>query len=72
MRYHEITELYEARMNPNALKRFLNSPAANGIRAGFEAELIFPDVIEAEGFSSMDDERTSNYTIDEIPLEDIE
>ena len=66
MRYHEITELYEARMNPNALKRFLNSPAANGIRAGFEAELIFPDMITPDGISLMDDERTSNYTIDEI------
>ena len=28
-------------MNPNALKRFASGTSAHGIRAGFEAELIF-------------------------------
>ena len=59
MRYHEIIELYEARMNPNALKRFLNSPEADGILAGFEAELIFSDRLELGSTKSMN-ERVSD------------
>jgi len=50
MRHQEITseseddqEIMEVEMNPGAFQRFLASPAAEGIRAGFEAELIFRD-----------------------------
>ena len=39
MRYHEIIELYEARMNPNALKRFLNSPEAEQKAMSFPNQL---------------------------------
>jgi hypothetical protein len=37
----EDEELMEVEMSPSAFKKFLNSPEAEGIRAGFEAELIF-------------------------------
>lgn len=41
--FRTLTEqqLDELRMNPGALRDFANSPAAEGIRAGFEAELVF-------------------------------
>jgi hypothetical protein len=36
-------ELDEVKMSPGTLEKFANSDAAEGIRAGFEAELIFRD-----------------------------
>ena len=36
-------DLNEVRMAPSNLKQFANSPEAEGIQAGFEAELIFRD-----------------------------
>jgi len=39
----EDEDLMEVEMSPSAFKKFLNSDAAKGIRAGFEAELIFRD-----------------------------
>jgi hypothetical protein len=36
-------ELDEVKMSPSALEKFATSDAAKGIRAGFEAELIFRD-----------------------------
>ena len=44
MRYkHLLSEqqLDEIRMSPGALRKFASSPEAEGIRAGFEAELVF-------------------------------
>lgn len=41
-------ELFELKMSPSALRRFADSPEARGIRAGFEAELIFPGIGETE------------------------
>jgi hypothetical protein len=37
----ELKRLDELRMNPSALMKFAASPAAKGIVAGFEAELVF-------------------------------
>jgi len=39
----ESVELDEVKMSPSALAKFASSPEAEGIRAGFEAELIFRD-----------------------------
>lgn len=39
----ESAELDEVKMSPGALEKFATSDAAKGIRAGFEAELIFRD-----------------------------
>ena len=44
MRYKQLLseqQLDELRMNPRSLQKFASSPEAQGIRAGFEAELIF-------------------------------
>lgn len=46
MRFTEIRtlteeQLDELRMNPSSLRAFVDSPEAEGIRAGFEAELVF-------------------------------
>jgi RNA polymerase sigma factor (sigma-70 family) len=38
-----VAQLAEVRMAPSNLKQFANSPEAEGIQAGFEAELIFRD-----------------------------
>jgi hypothetical protein len=40
---NEDEELDEVKMSPGALEKFATSDAAKGIRAGFEAELIFRD-----------------------------
>jgi hypothetical protein len=40
---NEDEELDEVKMSPGALEKFAASKAAQGIRAGFEAELIFRD-----------------------------
>jgi hypothetical protein len=39
----EDEDLDEVKMSPSALEKFATSPEAKGIRAGFEAELIFRD-----------------------------
>ena len=44
MRYKQLLseqQLDELRMNPSTLKQFARSPEAEGIMAGFEAELVF-------------------------------
>jgi hypothetical protein len=52
---NEDTELMEVEMNPGAFRRFLASPEAEGIQAGFEAELIFRDAQSDEGSSGEND-----------------
>lgn len=39
----EEEEIFEVKMSPNRIKQWAESPEARGIRAGFEAELIFRD-----------------------------
>jgi len=57
----EDEDLEEVKMSPTALEKFATSDAAKGIRAGFEAELIFRDT---QGESDeMDPE--PNYDADE-------
>jgi hypothetical protein len=46
----EDEDLMEVKMSPAEFQKFLRSPAAEGIRAGFEAELIFRNTqSDAEG-----------------------
>jgi hypothetical protein len=63
MRYkHLLSEqqLDEIRMSPGALRKFAASPEAEGIRAGFEAELVFT------GLGSDDDQEWEpDYDADE-------
>jgi hypothetical protein len=54
--------LDEVKMSPSALQRWAKSPEAQGIRAGFEAELIFRDT--ANGGDS-DYEMEPDYDMDE-------
>jgi hypothetical protein len=57
----EDEELTEVKMSPAEFQKFLKSPAAEGIRAGFEAELIFRNTqADAEGGESEPD-----YDMDE-------
>jgi hypothetical protein len=58
----EQQELEEVRMSPGALSKFANSEAAEGIRAGFEAELIFRDT---SGDAEDDYEMEANMDADE-------
>jgi hypothetical protein len=64
-------ELDEVAMSSGALKQFLSSPAAEGIRAGFEAEVIFADVLSdtsnfnGESEPDYDSDETA-YDIDQI------
>ena len=48
MELKQFQDLDEVRMGPKDLKRFADSPEARGIRAGFEAELIFSGIGEPE------------------------
>lgn len=69
MRYYEIRtlnerQLDELRMAPSNLKQFLNSPAAEGIRAGFEAEMIFEDLLD-DVEADYDNDSEPDYDADE-------
>jgi hypothetical protein len=57
----EAEELDEVRMSPTALSKFANSEAAEGIRAGFEAELIFRDTNRDDDSGEME----ADYDYDE-------
>ena len=66
MRYKQLLsekQLDELRMNPRSLQKFADSPEAEGIRAGFEAELIFTGL----GGVSDDYEAEPDYDYDERP-----
>jgi hypothetical protein len=59
----ESTEvLDEVKMSPSALQKWANSPEAAGIRAGFEAELIFRDT---QGDDEDDYDMEPDYDADE-------
>ncbi|CAB4137799.1 Putative amidoligase enzyme [uncultured Caudovirales phage] len=65
----ESEQLDEVKMSPGALRKFANSPEAEGILAGFEAELIFRDTQADEDSGDMEadmdyDERARS--IDEV------
>lgn len=57
-----VEVLDEVKMSPSALQKWAKSPEAQGIRAGFEAELIFRDT--ASGDDS-DYEMEPDYDMDE-------
>jgi hypothetical protein len=58
----EDQQLDEVAMSPSALSKWANSDAAKGIRAGFEAELIFRDTVND---NDDDDEMEPDYDYDE-------
>ena len=63
MRYQQlIQQLDEVRMAPSNLKQFANSPEAEGIMAGFEAEVIFRG---ANDSGSSYEESEPDYDADE-------
>jgi len=55
-------DLDEVKMSPSALEQFANSEAAKGIRAGFEAELIFRDT---QGDDNDEGDLEPDYEADE-------
>ena len=64
MRYKQLLseqQLDELRMNPRSLQKFAASPEAEGIQAGFEAELVFTGL----GGASDDYDSEPNYDADE-------
>lgn len=65
---HEDEQLDEVKMSPSSLQKFAKSPEAEGIQAGFEAELIFTGLGEPE-----DGEYEPDYEADErvYSIEDI-
>lgn len=60
MRYYQIQRLDEVRQTHSEYMRFLASPLAKEMKAGFEAELIFPDLLE-----SGSDDIEPDYDMDE-------
>jgi len=65
MRYKELLseqQLDELRMSPGSLRAFAASPEAEGIRAGFEAELVFTGL---GGEAEYDEDPEPDYDADE-------
>jgi hypothetical protein len=62
-RINEDQDLFEVKMSPSALEAWARSPEAQGIRAGFEAEMIFRDTQRDEDES----EQEPDYDYDERP-----
>jgi len=65
----EDEDLLEVKMSPAEFQKFLKSPAAEGIRAGFEAELIFRNTqADAQGGESEPDQEADEraYGIQDI------
>jgi hypothetical protein len=57
-----VEVLDEVKMSPSALQQWAKSPAAQGIRAGFEAELIFRDTNSGD---DDDSDMEPDYDMDE-------
>jgi hypothetical protein len=57
-----VEQLDEVKMSPSALQKWANSPEAQGIRAGFEAELIFRDTNSGDDDNS---DMEPDYDMDE-------
>jgi hypothetical protein len=57
-----VEDLDEVKMSPGALEKFASSKEAQGIRAGFEAELIFRDT---QGDDEDDYDMEPDYDMDE-------
>ena len=65
MRYKDLLseqQLDELRMNPRSLQQFASSPEAEGIMAGFEAELVFTG---QGGEADYDEDPEPDYDADE-------
>jgi hypothetical protein len=60
----EEQDLEEVAMSPGSLKAFANSPAAEGMQAGFEAELIFSGLGDGE---ELEPEWEADYDYDPRP-----
>lgn len=70
MRYIELLseqQLDEVRMSPKAFRKFLNSPEAEGMMAGFEAEMWFASVLDPGGEAEESDpDYEEDTTVDSI------
>ena len=73
MRYHEFyllieNALSEIKQSPSALQKFADSDSAQGMMAGFEAELIFSGLgqVEESDLEPDYDENTTGSSIEEI------
>lgn len=51
---HSVEDLDEAKMTTSVYDQFINSEAADGIQAGFEAELCFTGLGESGGETDYD------------------
>jgi hypothetical protein len=60
----EEQDLEEVAMSPSSLRAFANSPAAEGMQAGFEAELIFTGLGDGE---ELEPEWEADYDYDPRP-----
>ena len=61
-----VEDLFEVNMSPGVLKQWAQSSAAQGIRLGFEAELIFPGYGSGEEQTYEDDDVWNETTIESI------
>jgi Putative amidoligase enzyme len=66
MELEQFQALDEVKMSPTSLRQFADSPAAEGIRAGFEAELIFPGIGETQEWEPDMDQDERAYSIQQV------
>lgn len=59
-------DLFEANMSPGVLKQWAQSSAAQGIRLGFEAELVFPGYGGGEGQTYEDDDAWNETPVESL------
>jgi soluble lytic murein transglycosylase-like protein len=62
----EDQELLEVKMSPGALRKWADSPEANGIIVGFEAEMIFPEVSSDDYEFESEPDYDADETVDGI------
>lgn len=61
-----VEDLFEVNMSPGVLKQWAQSAAAQGIRLGFEAELIFPGYGGGEGQTYEDDDAWNETPVESL------
>lgn len=61
-----VEDLFEVNMSPGVLKQWAQSSAAQGIRLGFEAELVFPGYGGGEGQTYEDDDAWNETPVESL------
>lgn len=61
-----VEDLFEVNMSPGVLRQWAQSSAAQGIRLGFEAELIFPGYGGGEGQTYEDDDAWNETPVESL------